>query len=74
MSNVLKFPEIDGIDLLLDRLERELIGENSTTAAAFSLLILEEFFRDAEDNDPCHLVYQKLMEINSILANYTDVV
>lgn len=74
MSNVLKFPDIDGIDLLIDRLERELAGEDYTSAIAFTLILIEDFMMECSETDASLVVYQKLIEINSILRNYTDVV
>ena len=64
---IIEFPEITGIDLLLDRLEQELCGENYAQAIAFTLTLLQAFFAEMEGTDTNCLIYEKLVEINALL-------
>ena len=64
---ILDFPEITGIDLLLDRLEKELSGDDFNQALAFTIIMLQDFFAEMEATDVNCLIYEKLIEINALL-------
>lgn len=69
---VIDFPEITGIDLLLDRLEKELAGEDFNQALAFTLTLLQDFFGEMDGTDVNCLIYEKLIEINALLQTDMD--
>lgn len=69
---IIDFPEITGIDLLLDRLEQELRGDDYAQALAFTLTLIEDFFSEMDGTDVNCLIYQKLIEINALLQTEAD--